>query len=285
MRRDERWRPHSTTSGGEATYAPAVRQYALTWPQLVVQSREAGAGDDALWALHRAYLASQEVFEGFYRGCGEPFECHMVRTASVVLHEHQPAPVVHAALLHSAYDLHRYDHTTRRAPRPSHRRRLQRAIGEEAEALVWGFATLDDWPEGVKAHRDRLAGASTAHRRVLTLYVANELANHLDLGKAYRAGWKFRERLEEHGDAIVDLTRALGFSVIADELEVLFDQHLTEQLPAAVAGRPRPYELRTRRTWQATRPERLARAVRRSVRRNRRRLARRLPAAIRRSPP
>ena len=112
---------------------------------------------------------------------------------------------------------------------------------------------------------------------MLALYVTNELSNHLDQGKAYRAGWKFRERLEDHGDDIVALARAMGFGVMADELAVLFAQPLDEDLPDEVAGRRRPYETPARRTWQATPPERVARRLRQSVRRNRRRIARRLP--------
>jgi hypothetical protein len=253
-----------------------VRSYALTYPQLVAQARADGADADTLRALRSSYETCQRVFDGFHRGCGEPFECHMVRVASIVMTEGLPLTVTKAALVHSAYDVHRYDDSTRRAPRAAHRRYLQRAVGTEAEALVWAFAQIDDWPRGVKAHLDALPESTELDRWVLSLYVINELANHLDLGKAYRAGWPFRERLVDHGDDILALTRALGFPVIADELDLLFREHLEDEIPAEAAGRRRPYEMPRRRRWQRRPVEQAAFRLRRSVRRNRRRVARRL---------
>jgi len=227
-----------------------VREYALTYPQLVAQARVAGADDAVLERLRDAYATSQTVFDGYFRSCGEPFACHMVRTASVVLTENEPLPVVEAALLHSAYDLWQYEDTTRRRPRASHRRWLQRRIGPEAEALVWGFRQLD-WRGALRTHGAGLADAPGVDRGVLMLDLANEVANHLDLGAASKVGWPLRERIETHGKRVVALARTMELPVLADELSVVFKECLAEDLPALVKSRGRPYEMPARRPWQA----------------------------------
>src|SRR5262249_45274785 len=74
--------------------APPVRDFALTYPQLARQAITAGLDDQALRDMRDVFEVAQRHYDGLYRASGQPFLCHMVRTASILLAEGKPLPLV-----------------------------------------------------------------------------------------------------------------------------------------------------------------------------------------------
>jgi uronate dehydrogenase len=244
-----------------------VRDFALTYPQLARQAIVAGFDEQRLRELRDAFETAQRYFDGLYRAGGQPFICHMVRTASILLAEDQPLPLVEAALVHAAYDAHRYEHSTRPWPGPLLRKRLCRAVGSDVEEIVWAFHELDWERAGApQIQLRKLPGASSVVRSALALRVANDLENHMDSALAYRPGRRFKERIESDGPAIVEMARKLGMTALADELSTVFQESLEGSLPAAVRwDRSRGYELPVGLTSRRSKMAQSAARVRRGL--------------------
>jgi nucleoside-diphosphate-sugar epimerase len=246
---------------------PLVRDFAVTYPQLVRQAIAAGLDERDLCDLRETFEIAQRHFDGLYRAGGQPFICHAVRTASIVLAERQPLPVVKAALVHTTYDAYRYEGSTRPRPDPRLRRRMRREVGNDVEEIVWAFHEVD-W-ESIGApdiHLRELPSASTVLRSVLALRVANDLENHMDLALAYRRGRRFRERIESDGAAIAQVAREFGMPTLADELATVFRDSLEEEIPAAARwDRSRGYELPTRATSRTSKAALFVGRVRRGL--------------------
>ncbi len=250
-------------------YAPPVRDFAVTYPQLVRQAMAARLDDQELRELRDVFETAQLYFDGLYRVGGQPFICHTVRTASIVFAERQPLPLVKAALVHTAYDAYRYDHSTRPWPGTHLRRRLRRDVGTDVEELVWAFHEVAWERIGAPELRLReLPHASDLVRSALALRVANDLENHMDLGLAYRTGRRFKERIETDGAAIIKVASELGMATVADELSTVFRETLDETLPAAVRwDRARGYEIPVETTSRTSGVTRFAARVWRGLRR------------------
>jgi nucleoside-diphosphate-sugar epimerase len=254
-----------------------VRDFAVTYPQLVHQAIAAGLDEQDLRGLRDVFAVAQRYFDGLYRAGGQPFICHMVRTASIVLAEGQPLPLVEAALVHATYDAHRYEHSTRPWPGPLLRKRLRRDVGIDVEQIVWAFHEAD-WERigAPEVQLRELPRASSMVRSALALRVANDLENHMDLALVYRTGRRFRERIESDGSTIVQVASRLGMTTLAEELSAVFKESLEETLPGAVRwDRSRGYELPLGTTSRTSRVRRFTGRVRLGVRR---RLERRLRA-------
>jgi uronate dehydrogenase len=256
-------------------YAPPVRDFAVTYPQLVRQAIAAGLDERDLRELRAVYDVALRQFDGLYRAGGQPFICHMVRTASILLAEGQPLPLVEAALVHATYDAHRYEHSTRAWPGRRLRRRMRREVGSDVEGIVWAFHEVPWERIGAPEIQLReLPHASAIVRSALALRVANDLENHMDLALIYRTGRQFKDRIESDGSAIVQVARGLGMTTLADELSMVFRESLEETLPATVRwDRSRGYELPARTTSRTSSVTRFASRARRALgRRLRRRL-------------
>ena len=194
-----------------------MRSFALTYPQLMNQAIAAALDADALVRLRATHELAERLADGVSRPQGEPFLCHLVRTASIVLAESQPLPVVHAALLHAAYSLRRRvgagnAHDSRRAW-------LQEAAGPEVEQLVFAYDQLP-WNSSaqLKRHVEGFARYDETTRRVVLLRLANELEDHLDRSAAYASADLARRR-QERRDGCLILARAAGSPAFVSELD------------------------------------------------------------------
>lgn len=79
--------------------------FALSYPQIMYQAIAAGSDTDTLIGLRSAHNVAMLLADGVYRAHGQPFLCHLVRTASIVLAEGEPLAVVQTAMIHAAYSL------------------------------------------------------------------------------------------------------------------------------------------------------------------------------------
>jgi (p)ppGpp synthase/HD superfamily hydrolase len=241
-----------------------MRSFALIYPQLMNQAIAAALDADALVRLRATHELAESFADGVYRPQGEPFLCHLVRTASIVLAEGQPLPMVQAALLHAAYSLRRRGADNERGSR---RTWLQKAAGREVEQLVFAYDQLP-WNSSaeLKRHVEDFARYDQTTRRVVLLRLANELEDHLDRSAAY-ASADLVLRRQERRDGCLILARAAGSPAFVCELTEMFDRQLDPPLPLAVViGRNQGYTLQGKR-W----PElsRLRETMRRLMRRMR----------------
>jgi (p)ppGpp synthase/HD superfamily hydrolase len=104
--------------------------------------------------VRAAYELALRLFTGLYRGSGKPFLAHLVGTASILASVRARGPVVAAGLLHAAYTQGEFGNGWGGVA-PEKRRRLQEAVGPEAEELVRQY-TLLGWNERTipKIHLD-----------------------------------------------------------------------------------------------------------------------------------
>lgn len=224
----------------------SVRIFALTYPQLMSQAlHQDGAGqqgwsDPALTQLRHAYEYAEEWFDGFYRGQGQPFICHLVRTASIVLSEDQPIEVVAASLLHSAYLLGRFQNELLEKPTEKERTSLREAVGEDVEALIWDYHCFSWYRnENLDVHLTHLDRYDKGMRQLLLIRLANELEDHLDLAMAYRGTRSFLEEIEGYGPRCVALAKRLGQTRLAGELEEVFAAHREARISEALQTKKR----------------------------------------------
>lgn len=82
-----------------------MRSFAQTYPQLMNQAIAAGCDTDTLLSLRAAHNVAMGLTDGYPRAHGQPFLCHLVRTASIVLAEGHTLVLVEAAMNHAAYSL------------------------------------------------------------------------------------------------------------------------------------------------------------------------------------
>ena len=200
-----------------------MRNYALTYSQLINQALAQGFDEPSLKQLRKAYDIAVKFFDGFYRADGTPFLCHLVRTASIVLAEKQTAELTNAALLHSAYLF--------KAP-VSRRAYLKDQLGDSVEALVSGYT---DFPwrqeKAVQTHLEKLKDYSLKERQLLILRLANELEDHLDDAMVYRGAFPYAGWISSSGEMIVELARQMKLKELALELETVFKATLLRKLP------------------------------------------------------
>ncbi len=208
-----------------------MRDFALTYPQLMNQALGQGFDEPSLGRLRAAYDFALKFFDGFYRAQGVPFICHLVRTASIVLAEKQAPEAVMAALLHSAYMFG--------AP-ASRRAQLKQKAGEAVESLVSAYTEFP-WraEKTVQTHLEKLPGYSLQTRQVLVMRLANELEDHLDEAMVYRGVFPYQEWIETRGKTIIELARRMERKELAEELEQNFKTTLMRSLPEIVKRRCR----------------------------------------------
>ena len=142
-----------------------MRNFALTYPQLMNQAIAAGWDEASLSRLKCCHDLALSFFDGFYRAQGSPFICHLVRTASIVLAEKQPVDSVLAALLHSGY---LFGQPETRKPK------LRQLLGDPVESLIAEYKSLP-WREenAVREHSQNFTQYPESKRRLLVLRLAN----------------------------------------------------------------------------------------------------------------
>jgi (p)ppGpp synthase/HD superfamily hydrolase len=237
-----------------------MRSFALTYPQLMNQAIAAGVDAQPLVRLRASHELAERIADGVYRPQGEPFLCHLVRTASIVLAEDQPLPVVQAALLHAAYSLHprigsAREHGSRRAW-------LRKTAGHDVEQLVFAYDQLP-WNSAARLERhvEGFAGYDQTTRWVVLVRLANELEDHLDRSAAYASADLVRRWLQCR-DGCLALAREAGSPALVSEFREVFDEQLDPPLPAAlVLGRDQGYTLRGKRWPELSRLRGMARGL------------------------
>lgn len=213
------------------------RGFAQTNLQLYAELRKEQYSVPDIDSIRAAYELALPLFTGRFRGSGKPFLAHLVGTASILASLRVRAPLVAAGLLHAAYTQGEFGNGWGGVA-PEKRRRLQEAVGPEAEELVRQY-TLLSWNERTipKIVLDLEALDSRA-RDVLLIRLANELEDHLDLGVLYCADAdQRREYVRTSLYASVDMAKRLGYPSLAAALSQAFGETLSADVPPGLRRR------------------------------------------------
>ena len=223
-----------------------MRQFALTYPQLITQVH--ARGDDAVDVarVRDGYDFAEAMADGLYRPQGAPLITHLVRTASIVASEGLPVPVVNAAMCHAAYELHKFVDSRRSADVDAHRAELRIALGDDVEDLVWAYHTTP-WYGVAGDYIDRVGECSERTTQVLMIRLANLLEDHLDASQLFT---KPRGKPLEANPETVALARALGRHELADEIDVVYREHDGHGPDELARPYGLTYEVRSEHFWE-----------------------------------
>jgi hypothetical protein len=169
-----------------------MQRFAQTITTLYAEAREAGWRLDDLLALRDAHELAVRLFAGQHRPCGKPFTCHLVGTASVLVHAGAPAPVAAAGLLHAAYRFGVFDRGVTGPCVPA-RRLVRGAVGPDVESLVFGYETLPWDPSSIRA-LSRM-GVPEGSEEVVAMRLANVVEECFDGGMLYSLKWEAKRDL------------------------------------------------------------------------------------------
>ncbi len=212
-----------------------IRNFALTYSQLMSQAIARGKSEQDLVSLRKAYETAESLFDGLYRGQHAPFICHAVRTASILLAEEASIEVVAAGLLHAAYAVGCFSDFYHGKATDAHREEIKRVVGHGTELLIFEYGQFSWYQkECVQDHMDHIASYTQQQKNLILIRLANELEDYLDLGMAYRGTFPFRKKIEDYGDKAIELAHFLGHWQLASELGQVFDAHLNIKLPDIV---------------------------------------------------
>jgi (p)ppGpp synthase/HD superfamily hydrolase len=242
-----------------------VPAYAPTNLELLNQLRRLAYAEADQVRVRSAYEVALGLFTAAFRPSGKPFLAHLVGTASILAElrgwEQRPgrgiAPpplptpvrLVVAGLLHAAYS-HGEFGTSALGISRAKRERLRAAVGYDAEDLVARYTNRPFGGEHLPALLHGLNGLGPADREVLTVRLANELEEHLDLGILYcpnaeeRLAWADR-----YGGLCVEMAERLGFPALAEQLVAAFAATRAASVPVGLrfaqgsADRLRPLRL------------------------------------------
>ena len=240
-----------------------MRDYALTYQQLIRQALRQGFSEPDLVRLRTGYDLALRLTDGLYRKQMVPFVCHLVRTASILMHETRDLTPILASMLHAVCFLHVFAGSTRRGPRHSDRQLLRDTLGNEVEQLIRDYSQFQFGPS------EAIHWVNTSHqldsriRQLLIMRLADELEDHLDAAEAFVPRGKFRAGDSHYGREFVDLARRLGLVELATDFEEAIAINQQTHLPEGVLStHGSSYELRNR-LWTAHLLERLGAWLRR----------------------
>jgi (p)ppGpp synthase/HD superfamily hydrolase len=190
--------------------------YPQTNLQLYAQLRAAAWPVADLRRVRDAHALAKLLFSARYRGSGKPFLAHLVGTAGILAAHGADVGTVCAGLVHAAYLQGDFGLRGRRGA--AARRRVARAIGAEAEEIVWRYTT-SSWE------------APGADPRVLLVRLANELEETLDLNLLYE-GPRKRDVARRTLSAAIAAAERAGHARLAAELREGADLLATARVPA-----------------------------------------------------
>jgi HD domain len=196
-----------------------VTAIAQTNLQLFNQLMAAGWSDVQLERTQAAYAFATDLFAGKMRSSGKTLVEHVVGTASAVAVTGGRPPLVHAALLHAAYTFGEFG-GRHHSSVPSKRAAVRAVIGDEAEELVAGYASLGYSAATIRDWRQRGSDLTAREHDLAVLRIANEVDEHTDFGTRYsdRGGHPMSS------DAIFETMISLAHEIEEPVLAALMDQ-------------------------------------------------------------
>lgn len=213
-----------------------MHTYAQTNVQLFNQLRAEGYSKKDRALILQAYEFAMRTFTGLYLPSGKPFIDHLVGTASILASLRMPIEIVAAGMIHAAY-LHGDFGTLQSGSSQNTRKKVQDAIGKEAEEYVERYDKLLFGAQTITTLHDNLDSLDRVDRYVLVMRLANELEHHLDLGALYfpdeRQQKGHQQYIKDYGPKLVKMAEKLRVTSLAAEMAEVFSNIATAAIPLA----------------------------------------------------
>src|SRR5262245_3475910 len=114
---------------------------------------------------------------------------------------------------------------------------MAEAVGEEVEALVFGYTSLPWTVESINALAERTASWTPEERQLLLMRLANEVDDHQDLGLLYVAeAERRRSFIRTALNRCVGMAEQLGHPALAAELARVLHETLTTAVSPSLRG-------------------------------------------------
>jgi (p)ppGpp synthase/HD superfamily hydrolase len=219
--------------------------YAQTHLQLYRQLQDAGYSQEDLVLVDRAYQIAMRLFAAHYRPNNKPFLIHLVGVASILANVRQPAVVVAAGLLHSAYPLGLGRNGNE--VNPKYRKQIAASLGPEIEQLVFEYAnrrwSVADFRGGKDKDKDKdkddVQSLPVNSRQLYLIKLADIHEEFLDAGHLYQP----RKKLLWDEDInqpwlheVANRIESLGYESWAQEFRLAVDSN-KGILPDAIRGK------------------------------------------------
>jgi (p)ppGpp synthase/HD superfamily hydrolase len=157
--------------------------YAQTHLQLYRQLQDASYSQEDVVLVDRAYRLAMHIFAGYYRPNNKPFLVHLLGVASILVNARQPAAVIAAGLLHSAYLGRGRKATSIR------RKRIAASLGTPVEQLIYAYSTHKWSVQDFRAD-DNLPSLAVEYRQLYLIKLADVHEEFLDGGHLYQPAKK-----------------------------------------------------------------------------------------------
>lgn len=203
--------------------------------QLFNQLIANGYSENELVCVVNAYKLIMNLFTGVFRSSGKTFIAHLVGTASILVDLKAPVEIVTAGMLHAAYASGEFGDGARGITEAK-RTQLKGAFGQKTEEYVYRY-TL--WPEEDKpstSAADYVNVLTPLEKDVLLIRLANQLEEYLDLGMLYSGHGRQNKYVSDENYIFVEVAQVLGFSSLAAELKVVFDEVFSTKIPPILAN-------------------------------------------------
>jgi len=210
--------------------------YSQTHLQLYRQLQEDSYGQEDLVFVDRAYQMAMRLFAGHYRPNNKPFLVHLVGVASILANAGQPATMIAAGLLHSAYPLGLGKQGTQVDRK--YRKQITDSLGAQVEQLIYAYANRR-WSVSDFRDREEDVQALTIEGRQLQLIKLADLHEEfLDAGHLYQPGKKLLWDQETNDSYLQDIAtriERLGYVSWAREFQRAADSN-QKNPPDAIRG-------------------------------------------------
>lgn len=210
--------------------------YAQTHLQLYRQLQDASYGEEDLVLVDRAYRIAMRLFAGHYRPNNKPFLMHLVGVASILLNARQPAGVIAAGLLHSAYlgRGRKGSHINR-----IHRKQIAESVGQKVEEMIYDYSNRHWSVHDFRELGDDLQSLTIDDRQLYLIKLADIHEEFLDGGYLYQPGKKLLWDEDTNKSWLQDVGKrisTLGYESWAQEFQLAVDSN-KGNIPDAIRGK------------------------------------------------
>jgi (p)ppGpp synthase/HD superfamily hydrolase len=177
--------------------------YAQTHLQLYRQLQDASYSQEDVVLVDRAYRIAMRIFAGYYRPNNKPFLVHLLGVASILVNARQPATVIAAGLLHSAY-LGRG-----RKPTSIRRKRIAASLGAPVEQLIYAYS-IHKWSVQDFLPEHDLPSLTAEDRQLYLIKLADVHEEFLDDGHLYQPAKKLLADQDKNNSWLQNVARSLS---------------------------------------------------------------------------
>jgi (p)ppGpp synthase/HD superfamily hydrolase len=176
------------------------------------------------------------LFAGHYRPNNKPFLMHLVGVASILLNARQPAVVIAAGLLHSAYlGLGRKGSLVNRI----HRKQIAESLGQEVEQLIYAYSNRHWSVHDFRDPQDDHQALTIGDRQLYLVKLADIHEEFLDAGHLYQPQKKLLWDEDTNKSWLQDVGKrisTLGYESWAQEFHLAVDSN-KGNIPDAIRGK------------------------------------------------